>query len=141
MHVELERQVARFLGKEDCVVFNMGYGTNATTIPALCSAVSLKFAQDLSFVGLGVSVASFMRLLVGVRLWCATVKLVPLVFARARAYSRISHHYVGRPTAAVFNKLQSPGLSIVHGFLSAACPSPQHIRGPHPLHPGHQPSP
>lgn len=43
MHVELEQQVARFLGKEDCVVFNMGYGTNATTIPALCSAVSFVF--------------------------------------------------------------------------------------------------
>ena len=39
-HVELERLVARFLGKEEAIVFNMGYGTNATTIPALCSAVS-----------------------------------------------------------------------------------------------------
>lgn len=38
-HVELEQLVARFVGKEDCIVYNMGYGTNATTIPALCSAV------------------------------------------------------------------------------------------------------
>lgn len=38
-HRELEEMVARFLGKEECIVFNMGYGTNATTIPALCSAV------------------------------------------------------------------------------------------------------
>ena len=39
-HRELEEMVARFLGKEECIAFNMGYGTNATTIPALCSAVS-----------------------------------------------------------------------------------------------------
>lgn len=32
--------MARFLGKDEAIVFNMGYGTNATTIPALCSAVS-----------------------------------------------------------------------------------------------------
>ncbi|CAM9452175.1 unnamed protein product [Heterosigma akashiwo] len=34
-HRELERTVARFVGKEDAVVFNMGYGTNAATVPAL----------------------------------------------------------------------------------------------------------
>lgn len=32
---ELEQTVARFLGKEDCVVFSQGYGTNAWTIPSL----------------------------------------------------------------------------------------------------------
>ena len=31
--------MARFLGKEEAIVFNMGYETNATTIPALCSPV------------------------------------------------------------------------------------------------------
>ncbi len=45
-HVELEKLVARFLNKEDCVVFNMGYGTNATAIPALCSAVSRLEAEE-----------------------------------------------------------------------------------------------
>lgn len=34
--------MARFLGKDEAIVFNMGYGTNATTIPALCSAVRLE---------------------------------------------------------------------------------------------------
>lgn len=64
-HRELEKLVARFLGKEECVVFNMGYGTNATTIPALCSAVSivvltvrfqLVLPEDLAFgsIALGI---------------------------------------------------------------------------------------
>jgi serine palmitoyltransferase len=32
---ELEELVARFVGKEEAIVFNMGYATNSTTIPAL----------------------------------------------------------------------------------------------------------
>ena len=34
-HVQLEKMMAKFLNKEACIVYNMGYGTNATTIPAL----------------------------------------------------------------------------------------------------------
>ena len=33
LHRDLERLVARFLGKEDALVLNMGFNTNATTIP------------------------------------------------------------------------------------------------------------
>jgi serine palmitoyltransferase len=33
LHRELERTVAKFLGKEDALVLNMGFNTNATTIP------------------------------------------------------------------------------------------------------------
>ncbi|CBN76133.1 Serine palmitoyltransferase [Ectocarpus siliculosus] len=51
-HVELEQLVARFLGKEDCVVFNMGYGTNATTIPALCSAGTLVVSDCLNHMSI-----------------------------------------------------------------------------------------
>ena len=35
LHRQLEAKVATFVGKEDAVVFNMGYGTNSTTVPAL----------------------------------------------------------------------------------------------------------
>lgn len=35
LHVELERTVARFIGKEDCIVFGMGFGTNAGAVPGL----------------------------------------------------------------------------------------------------------
>ena len=31
LHRQLEAKVATFVGKEDAVVFNMGYGTNSTT--------------------------------------------------------------------------------------------------------------
>jgi len=37
LHKEVEALVARFVGKEDAIVFNMGYGTNSTNIPALVS--------------------------------------------------------------------------------------------------------
>ncbi|KAH8043250.1 serine C-palmitoyltransferase [Aureococcus anophagefferens] len=33
LHRTLEERVAAFVGKEDAVVFNMGYGTNSTTVP------------------------------------------------------------------------------------------------------------
>jgi len=35
VHRELEERVAAFVGKEDCMIFNMGYNTNASAIPAL----------------------------------------------------------------------------------------------------------
>ena len=41
VHAELEALVCEFLNKEACCVFNMGYGTNASTIPALVGKGSL----------------------------------------------------------------------------------------------------
>jgi serine palmitoyltransferase len=35
LHVELEKLVARFVGKEDAMVYGMGFGTNSTGIPSL----------------------------------------------------------------------------------------------------------
>lgn len=34
-HAELEALLAAYLGKEACIVFGMGYATNAANIPAL----------------------------------------------------------------------------------------------------------
>jgi len=47
-HLELESLLATFLGKEDVIVFNMGYGTNATTIPALAGRGSLIISDELN---------------------------------------------------------------------------------------------
>lgn len=37
---DVETTIASFVGKEDAMVFNMGYGTNATAIPELVGKVS-----------------------------------------------------------------------------------------------------
>jgi Aminotransferase class I and II len=41
IHRELEKLVARFIGKEDAVVFNMGYGTNSSSIPCFAGKGTL----------------------------------------------------------------------------------------------------
>ncbi|GMI40448.1 hypothetical protein TrCOL_g97 [Triparma columacea] len=48
MHRELEKLVADFLGKEDSLVLNMGFNTNATTIPALVSRGDLIVSDTLN---------------------------------------------------------------------------------------------
>ena len=48
IHAELENLVSKFLGKEACCVFNMGYGTNASTIPALVGKGSLIVSDSLN---------------------------------------------------------------------------------------------
>lgn len=47
-HRELEQVVARFLGKEDAIVLNMGFNTNATTIPALVERGDLLISDELN---------------------------------------------------------------------------------------------
>jgi len=51
-HVELERQIAGFVGKEDAVVFNMGYGTNMTTVPAIVGKGDLVLSDALNHASL-----------------------------------------------------------------------------------------
>jgi len=36
---DLERRMARFVGKPACLVFGMGFATNSTNIPALVGKV------------------------------------------------------------------------------------------------------
>mmetsp|Transcript_18847 Transcript_18847/g.56021 ORF Transcript_18847/g.56021 Transcript_18847/m.56021 type:complete len:504 (+) Transcript_18847:249-1760(+) len=48
LHRRLEARVARFVGKEDAVVFNMGYGTNSTTVPALVGRGDLIVSDELN---------------------------------------------------------------------------------------------
>jgi len=47
-HREVENLVARFLGKEDALALNMGFNTNATTIPALMGRGDLLISDELN---------------------------------------------------------------------------------------------
>lgn len=44
--------MAEFLGKEDCVVFGMGYMTNASTIPAFVGKGCLVLSDSLNHASL-----------------------------------------------------------------------------------------
>jgi serine palmitoyltransferase len=48
LHQELEELVASFLGKEAALVYNMGYGTNSSTIPAMMGKGSLIISDALN---------------------------------------------------------------------------------------------
>eukprot|EP00580_Thalassiosira_gravida_P011872 CAMPEP_0201636454 /NCGR_PEP_ID=MMETSP0493-20130528/8609_1 /ASSEMBLY_ACC=CAM_ASM_000838 /TAXON_ID=420259 /ORGANISM="Thalassiosira gravida, Strain GMp14c1" /LENGTH=481 /DNA_ID=CAMNT_0048108557 /DNA_START=19 /DNA_END=1460 /DNA_ORIENTATION=- len=48
LHRSVERIVASFCGKEDAVVLNMGFNTNATIIPTLTSRGDLIVSDDLN---------------------------------------------------------------------------------------------
>ena len=48
LHRELEQTVSRFLGKEDAIVLNMGFNTNATTIPSLVERGDLIISDELN---------------------------------------------------------------------------------------------
>ncbi len=52
IHHELEEFVADFVGKEAAVVFNMGYGTNSTTIPAIAGKGALIISDKLNHTSL-----------------------------------------------------------------------------------------
>ena len=48
IHREVEKTVANFLGKEDALVLNMGFNTNATTIPSLVGRGDLLISDELN---------------------------------------------------------------------------------------------
>ncbi|QGA21749.1 hypothetical protein EYB26_009460 [Talaromyces marneffei] len=48
LHVEVERQIARFVGKDDALVFSMGFVTNATIFPALVDKGCLILSDELN---------------------------------------------------------------------------------------------
>jgi serine palmitoyltransferase len=35
LHIELEKKIAKFIGKESAIIFGMGYATNSTSIPII----------------------------------------------------------------------------------------------------------
>ena len=48
LHVEAEELIARFVGKESAMVFSMGFGTNATSFPALIGKGCLLISDELN---------------------------------------------------------------------------------------------
>lgn len=48
LHRQVETTVARFLGKEDAICLNMGFNTNATTIPSLVGRGDLLISDELN---------------------------------------------------------------------------------------------
>lgn len=48
LHSKVEAVVARFLGKEDAMVLNMGFNSNATAIPALVEGGDLLVSDELN---------------------------------------------------------------------------------------------
>ncbi|ORX49857.1 PLP-dependent transferase [Hesseltinella vesiculosa] len=47
-HLDLERLVSRFVGKEDAMVVSMGFATNSSTIPALVSKGCLIISDEMN---------------------------------------------------------------------------------------------
>lgn len=48
LHVEVEQQIAKFVGKDDALVFSMGFVTNATIFPALVDKGCLILSDELN---------------------------------------------------------------------------------------------
>ncbi|KAF7731987.1 serine palmitoyltransferase component [Apophysomyces ossiformis] len=48
MHVQLEKKVAQFVGKEDAIIVSMGFATNSSTIPALVGKNCLIISDELN---------------------------------------------------------------------------------------------
>lgn len=48
VHRNLEKKIASFVGKEDALIFDMGFATNATTIPALVGKKGLIISDSLN---------------------------------------------------------------------------------------------
>lgn len=52
VHRDLEKLIAEFVGKEAAMIFEMGYATNSTTIPALVKKGSLVLSDSLNHASL-----------------------------------------------------------------------------------------
>jgi serine palmitoyltransferase len=48
LHKQLEKTISTFVGKEDAIVFDMGYATNSTVIPALIGKGGLIISDSLN---------------------------------------------------------------------------------------------
>eukprot|EP01088_Endostelium_zonatum_P018718 TRINITY_DN60_c0_g1_i1.p1 TRINITY_DN60_c0_g1~~TRINITY_DN60_c0_g1_i1.p1 ORF type:complete len:527 (+),score=111.65 TRINITY_DN60_c0_g1_i1:156-1736(+) len=48
LHKQLEQEFATFIGKEESIIYSMGYATNSTTIPALIYPGDLVFSDSLN---------------------------------------------------------------------------------------------
>lgn len=105
VHRELEQTVAEFLQKEDALVLNMGFNTNATTIPALVGAGDLILSDELNHTSI----------VCGARASGATIRIFK--HNSMKDLEKILRHSIihGRPrTRRPWNKI----LVIVEGIYS-----------------------
>ena len=58
LHLEIESLVAKFVGKEDAIVFGMGYATNSTSIASIMGPGSLIVSDQLNHASLVVGCRS-----------------------------------------------------------------------------------
>lgn len=58
LHVQLESLMARYIGKEDSMVFGMGFGTNATAIPTLIGKGGLIISDAMNHSSIAVGCRS-----------------------------------------------------------------------------------
>jgi len=56
--LKLEKAIANFINKEDAIVFGMGFATNSTVLPALCSKGTLIISDSLNHASLVVGARS-----------------------------------------------------------------------------------
>jgi len=56
--VKLESEIAKFVGKEDAIIFGMGFATNSTVLPALCAKGTLIVSDSLNHASLVVGARS-----------------------------------------------------------------------------------
>jgi len=52
LHQAVEKRMARFLNKKDCIIFGMGYATNASTIPSVVGKGSLVISDSFNHASL-----------------------------------------------------------------------------------------
>ncbi|MFN7096602.1 MAG: aminotransferase class I/II-fold pyridoxal phosphate-dependent enzyme [Gammaproteobacteria bacterium] len=48
LHVQLEKQLANFLGFEDCVTYSSGYAANISVLNTICSEKDIVFSDELN---------------------------------------------------------------------------------------------
>ena len=58
IHRQLEQQLAKFLGKEDCMLVGMGFATNSTVIPSLVGKGDLIVSDQLNHTSIVQGAAS-----------------------------------------------------------------------------------
>ena len=58
LHQECEKLVARYLNKEDAIIFGMGYATNSTNLPNLVGKGGLIISDSLNHASLVVGIRS-----------------------------------------------------------------------------------
>ena len=58
LHVETEKLVARYVGKEAAMIFGMGFGTNSTGIPTLIGKGGLIISDSLNHASIVIGARS-----------------------------------------------------------------------------------